>query len=113
VLRAAPHVSASLDEPLDDGPAVLGELIADATAPDAVRLAEQRETRRQLWAALRLLPERHRQVLVRRYGLLGDRSQTHAEIGDSLGVSDERSRQLEREGLRRLRELGDRVPRAA
>jgi hypothetical protein len=28
-------------------------------------------------------------------------------------VSDERSRQLEREALHRLRELGDRVPRAA
>jgi RNA polymerase primary sigma factor len=113
VLRAAPHVSASLDEPLDEGTAALGELIADATAPDAARLAEQGETRRQLWAVLRLLPERHRQVLVRRYGFLGDRSQTHAEIGAWLGVSDERSRQLEREGLRRLRELGERVPRAA
>jgi RNA polymerase primary sigma factor len=112
-LRAAPHVSASLDEPLADGPAVLGELIADDTAPDAVRLAEERETRQQVWQVLRLLPERHRQVLARRYGLLGDRAETHAEIGESLGVTEERSRQLEREALHRLRELGDRVPRAA
>jgi len=112
VLRAAPHVSASLDQPVDDGSVALGELIAD-DAPDAVSLAEQAETRRQLWAVLRLLPERHRQVLARRYGLLGDRAQTHNEIGAWLGVSDERSRQLEREALHRLRELGDRVPRAA
>jgi len=113
VLRAAPHVSASLDQPVDDGSVALGELIADDDAPDAVDLAEQAETRRQLWAVLRLLPERHRQVLARRYGLLGDRAQTHNEIGAWLGVSDERSRQLEREALHRLRELGDRVPRAA
>jgi RNA polymerase primary sigma factor len=113
VLRAAPHVSASLDEPVDDGPAALGELIADDAAPDAVRLAEQGETRRQLWAVLRLLPERYRQVLAQRYGLLGDRVQTHNQIGAWLGVSEERSRQLEREALHRLRELGDRVPRAA
>ena len=112
VLRAAPHVSASLEQPVADGPVALGELIAD-DAPDAVRLAEQGETRRQLWAVLRLLPERHRQVLARRYGLLGDRAQTHTEIGAWLGVSDERSRQLEREALHRLRELGDRVPHAA
>jgi RNA polymerase primary sigma factor len=112
-LRAAPHMTASLDQPLDDGPVALGELIADDTASDAVRLAEQHETRRQLWAALRLLPERHRQVLVRRYGLVGDHAQTHAEIGAWLGVGEERSRQLEREALHRLRELGDRVPRAA
>jgi RNA polymerase primary sigma factor len=113
VLRAAPHVSASLDQPVDDGPVTLGELIADDDAPDAVGLAEQGETRRQLWAVLRLLPERQRQVLARRYGLLGDHVQTHKEIGAWLGVSDERSRQLEREALHRLRELGDRIPRAA
>jgi RNA polymerase primary sigma factor len=112
VLRAAPHVSASLDQPVGDGPIALGELIADDDAPDAVGQAEQGETRRQLWAVLRLLPERHRQVLARRYGLLGDRVQTHTEIGAWLGVSDERSRQLEREALHRMRELGDRVPRA-
>lgn len=113
VLRAAPYVSASLDASLDDGRAALGETIADEHAPDAVSLAEQGETRRQLWAALRLLPERHRQVLVRRYGLDGDRARTHEEIGAWLGVSDGRSRQLEREALHRLRQLGDRVPRAA
>jgi RNA polymerase sigma factor (sigma-70 family) len=113
VLRAAPHISASLDQPVDDGSAALGELLADPTAPDAVSLAERGETRRQLWAVLRLLPERHRQVLARRYGLLGDRVQTHKEIGAWLAVSEERSRQLEREALHRLRELGDRVPRAA
>jgi RNA polymerase sigma factor (sigma-70 family) len=110
-LRAAPYVSASLDQPVDDG-AALTELIPD-DGPDAVGLAEQAETRRQLWAVLRLLPERHRQVLARRYGLLGDRVQTHKEIGAWLGLSDERSRQLEREGLHRLRELGDRVRHAA
>ena len=88
-------------------------MIADDAASDAVRLAEQGETRRQLWAVLRLLPERYRQVLAWRYGLLGDRVQTHKQIGAWLGVGDERSRQLEREALHRLRELGDRVPRAA
>jgi DNA-directed RNA polymerase sigma subunit (sigma70/sigma32) len=45
-------------------------------------------------------------VLVRRYGLVDDRAQSHAEIGRSLGVGEERSRQLEREALHRLRELG-------
>jgi len=61
---------------------------------------------------LRLLPERQRQVLVRRYGLVGDRRQTHAEIGAWLGVAEERSRQLERQALQRLRQLGERVPHA-
>jgi RNA polymerase primary sigma factor len=113
LLRAAPRVSVSLDQAVGDGATALVELIADDAAPDAARLAERREARRQLWSALRLLPDRHRQVLVRRYGLLADRAQTHHEIGASLGVGEERSRQLEREGLHRLRELGDRIPHAA
>jgi DNA-directed RNA polymerase sigma subunit (sigma70/sigma32) len=63
-----------------DGLTALGELIADDIAPDAGQVAEQRDMHRWLWSALCLLPERHRQVLVRRYGLLGARAQTQGEI---------------------------------
>ena len=54
---------------------------------------------------LKVMPPRHREVLVRRFGMTGD-AQTHAEIGTALGVSEERSRQLERQALHWLRELG-------
>jgi RNA polymerase primary sigma factor len=108
-----PRVSASLDEPVGDDLAPLGELIAEEATPDVGRQAEQHETRRQLFATLALLPERHRQVVVRRYGLVADCVQTHQQIGASLGIGGERSRQIEREALHRLRELGPRVPRAA
>jgi RNA polymerase primary sigma factor len=112
-LRAVPHVAASLDAPVDEDRSELGELIADDGVGDVAELAEDRERRRQVWSMLRLLPQRQRQVLVRRYGLVGDRPQTHPEIGASLGVGEERSRQLEQQALHRLRELGDRVPLAA
>ncbi len=52
-----------------------------------------------------VMPPRHREVLVRRFGIGGD-AQTHAVIGAALGVSEERSRQLERRALHWLRELG-------
>jgi RNA polymerase primary sigma factor len=113
MLRAAPHVGASLDEPIGEDLDPLGDLIVDDSGRDVVQQVEQRETRRQVWSLLRLLPERHRQVLVRRYGLIGGRQQTHEEIGEWLGVGEERSRQLEHQALHRLRELGDRVPLAA
>ena len=113
MLRAAPHVTASLDEPVGEDQSPLGELIADQGARDIPELAEDRETRRQVWSMLRLLPERHRQVLVCRFGLVGDPPQTHQEIGTSLGVGEERSRQLEHQALHWLRELGDRAPLAA
>jgi RNA polymerase primary sigma factor len=112
-MSVLPRVTASLDQPVAHDLALLGELIADETTPDVGRQAEQHETRRQLFAALALLPERHRQVVVRRHGLVADRVQTHQQIGASLGIGEERSRQIERQALQRLRELGPRVPRAA
>lgn len=48
---------------------------------------------------LRLLPKRHREVIVRRYGLGDEGAQPHAHIGRRLGVGEERSCQLEREAL--------------
>jgi DNA-directed RNA polymerase sigma subunit (sigma70/sigma32) len=45
-------------------------------------------------------------VLLRRYGLRDDSPETHEEIGARLGLGEERSRQLEREALHRLRSIG-------
>jgi Sigma-70, region 4 len=47
--------------------------------------------------------ERQREVIVRRYGLGDDGAQTHEQIGEWLGVGEERSRQIERDALHRLR----------
>jgi len=105
-LRGAPRVTASLDELVGEDGAPLAESVADPEAVDPWRHVDEHDTRRQLWSMLKMLPHRHRTVLVRRYGLVDDRAQSHAEIGRSLGLGQERSRQLEREALHRLRELG-------
>jgi RNA polymerase primary sigma factor len=106
-LRQAASVTASLDQPVGEDGSALGDLIADRQALDPWRHTDERETSRQLWSMVGMLPDRHREVLLRRYGLLGDEPETHAEIGTRLGVGEERSRQLEREALHRLRSLGD------
>jgi DNA-directed RNA polymerase sigma subunit (sigma70/sigma32) len=62
---------------------------------------------------LNALPAKHREVLMRRYGLNGTPAQEHGEIADWLGVGTNRSRQLEREALHWLRELGGGRERAA
>ena len=112
-LREAASVTASLDEPVGEDGSVLGDLIADRQAVDPWRHTDERETHRQLWSMVGTLPDRHREVVVRRYGLRGEEPETHAEIGSRLGVGEERSRQLEREALHRLRSLGDGRRRAA
>jgi RNA polymerase primary sigma factor len=112
-LRSAARVAASLDEPVSEDATPLGDLIGDPHGIDPGERAAEREARGEAWALLRLLPERHRQVLVRRYGMGGGPPQSHKEVGDWLGVKEERSRQLEREALHRLRELASPAQRAA
>lgn len=112
-LRAAARVTASLDEPVGDDATPLGDLVADERAVDPSESAIARESRRELSAMLRLLPERHREVIIRRYGLNDGRAQSHEEIGQWLGVGEERSRQIEREALHRLRSIAARLALAA
>jgi RNA polymerase primary sigma factor len=104
--RDLPRVTASLDESISEDGTPLYELIADEDDQPPWQRAAELESRREVWSMLRKLPARHRQVLVRRYGLVGDHVQTHAQIGASLGVGEERSRQLERQALHWLHELG-------
>jgi RNA polymerase primary sigma factor len=106
-LRDAASVAASLDEPVGEAGTTLGELIADDRAIEPWRRTDARERHRRLRQVVGLLPDRHREVLLRRYGLQGGERETHAEIGARLGVGEDRSRQLEREALHRLRSLGD------
>jgi RNA polymerase primary sigma factor len=104
-LRAAAQVAASLDEPVGEDGVLLSELVADDRAVDPSESAVEHERCEEVRGMLRLLPERHRDVLVRRYGLDSTREQSHGEIGKSLGVSEARSRQIEAEALRRLRSI--------
>jgi RNA polymerase primary sigma factor len=112
-LREAGRVTASLDEPVGGDATPLGDLLADVHAGDPSESAIARERRDEVSSMLRLLPERHREVIVRRYGLSDDHAQTHQQIAERLNVGEERSRQLEREALHRLRSIAAASPRAA
>jgi RNA polymerase primary sigma factor len=75
----------------------LGDLVGDERAADTAGEVIREIERSFLQEAIERLPERHRYVLVRRYGL-GDRGPaTLAELGGELKVSRERVRQLQRE----------------
>jgi RNA polymerase primary sigma factor len=112
-LREAARVTASLDEPVGEDATPLGDLVADERAGDPFESAIARESRAEVSSMLRLLPERHREVIVRRYGLGEAVAQTHEQIGERLGVGEERSRQIEREALHRLRSIAAASARAA
>jgi len=112
-LRRAARVTASLDEPVGDDLTALRDLVVDERAEDPSERAIAHEEKREVSSMLRLLPARHREVVVRRYGLNQKQAQTHEEIGRCLGVGEERSRQIEREALHRLRTIASPRARAA
>lgn len=112
-VRSAARVTASLDAPVGEDMQPLSELVADERVEAPWETAIASEDRVRLTAMLRMLPPRHREVLTRRYGLRDTEVESHAEIGGRLGVSEERSRQLEREALNRLRSMSGRLDVAA
>jgi RNA polymerase primary sigma factor len=87
----------SLNRPLghDEGASEFGDLLADEDATDAEEDLVQNESRRLLTEAIEALPERLRYVLVRRHGLDYRKKATLKQLGEELGVSRERVRQLQ------------------
>ncbi len=104
-VRAAARASASLDAPIGDADdAVLGDFVAgEGPLPD--ELVEDSLRSELLADALKALPDRHRAVVVLRYGLNNGDPNTLEEIGRRLGLTRERVRQIEVEALKRLATL--------
>ena len=94
----------SLNKPLstDGESSEIGELLPDDRSLDtAGEVISEIETA-GLEEAIGRLPERHRTVLIRRYGLGDEGASTLAELSEELGISRERVRQVQREAERML-----------
>jgi RNA polymerase primary sigma factor len=102
-VRDIARAVASLDRRLgDDGDdATFGELLSD-DAPGPEDLAILSTRRDALLAALADLPARERTVVGLRYGLSGADPAPLREIGNRLGLTPERVRQIESAALSRL-----------
>lgn len=104
-LLALERVPQSIDAPLDGDEMQLGafgELLVDPLATDAYeRLLDHSEIE-QIRALLGSLNDRERMILRARYGLDGP-EQSLREIGERIGLSGERVRQIEQRALGKLR----------
>ena len=85
------------------GDMTLESLIPDKNAPSPGKEAEKADLVNRIDTALARLDDREQRVLRLRFGLSGGRPHTLAEIGDVLGLSRERVRQLEAEALEKLK----------
>ncbi len=95
----------SLETPVGDGESLYGDLIEDTKSdqPDDAT-AKQLRSVELAQAMLRLNP-RMRRVLAMRFGLEGHTPKTLEEVGNDLGITRERVRQLESRALRELRSV--------
>jgi RNA polymerase primary sigma factor len=104
VLTRASRSSLSLNEPVDsEGDSELGDLLEQTGLPDTDELLLRESFSRALGDALAELPERERRVLELRFGLTDDQPKTLREIGEVMGLSRERVRQIESRALNKLR----------
>jgi RNA polymerase primary sigma factor len=103
-LKSSLWDASSLNQPLGSDPEAteIGELVEDEGASEVAGTVIGEVELEWLAEAVEGLPERHRHVLVKRYGLGDQKTKTLAELSDELGISRERVRQLQREAERML-----------
>jgi RNA polymerase nonessential primary-like sigma factor len=97
---------ASVDTPVgkeSDHP--LLDTIPDNTNPEPSRRLQDEDLSIHIDAWLCELEEKQREVVIRRFGLHGYERATLEEVGNELGVTRERVRQIQMDALRRLRKI--------
>jgi RNA polymerase primary sigma factor len=97
----------SLEKPTEqDSDAVIGDFIEDEEAPAPEEITVQDILEERVQEVLETLPHREALVLRLRYGLENGKVHTLKEIGEKMGITRERVRQIEAQALRRLRHPG-------
>ncbi len=105
MLRLNERIS-SVDTPIGgDGEKALLDIIPDANNSDPEVSTQDDDIRSSLIHWLEELNPKQKEVLARRFGLLGYEPSTLEEVGREIGLTRERVRQIQVEGLRRLREV--------
>jgi len=96
----------SVDSPLSkDADKSILDAIPDENNPDPAVQLQDDDVRANMHVWLSKLSDKQREVVERRFGLYGHEISTLEEVGNEIGVTRERVRQIQVEALRRLREI--------
>jgi RNA polymerase primary sigma factor len=105
-IRRTAQAPISLSKPIgDDDDSEFGHFIEDEHAPLPDEVADASFRTAALGRCLGSLTYRERRVLELRYGLNGEQPRTLDEVGRQFAVTRERIRQIENQGLKKLRAL--------
>ncbi|MCC4264101.1 RNA polymerase sigma factor RpoS [Oceanimonas baumannii] len=96
----------SVDTPIGgDGDKALLDVLADENDKDPEVETQDDDINSSLVRWLEELNPKQREVLARRFGLLGYEASTLEDVGREIGLTRERVRQIQVEALRRLKEV--------
>ncbi len=103
-LRMIAQAPRSLATPVGEkGTSTLGDFIPASSEREGETIATTQMLRHEIALALDLLTERNRRVLVLRYGLADGQFRTLEEVGQIMGLSRERIRQIEAQVFTQIR----------
>ncbi len=96
----------SIDMPAGpDSDKTMAEVLTDGRVSDPAELLQEEDIRGSIDGWIEELPEKQREVLARRFGLRGFEPATLEEVGEEIGLTRERVRQIQVDALRRLRDI--------
>ena len=109
VLRAPPQDAVSLDESVGgDDPRTFVDLVRDDSRPAIDEAVMRENTHSKVKELLSLLNPIEMDIIRRRFGIGDDTDQTLDEIGKAYNLSRERVRQIQAQGLAKMRRMCDR-----
>jgi RNA polymerase sigma factor (sigma-70 family) len=92
----------SLDAPAGEGEDSLQMLLQDIHAPEPQEELVRKELEQNMQSLLAQLTQRQQQVISLRFGFTDGTCYTFEAIGQKLGISKERARQIESEAVQKL-----------
>ena len=103
--RALRQSVISLETPVgEEDESTLGSLLEDLLSPSPEEEATRELLRERVRQALDVLTPRERHVIELRFGIMDGRARTLDVVGNALGVTRERARQIEAQALTKLRQ---------
>ena len=105
MLRLNERIS-SVDTPIGgENDKALLDILADDNDTSPEEQLQDNNIKNSIVGWLQELSAKQREVLARRFGLMGYEPSTLEDVGAEIGLTRERVRQIQVEGLRRLRDM--------
>ena len=95
----------SLDVSVGESDKSLKDTIPDYQTNSPERLVSDDNLSGKLALWINELPEKQKEVLIRRFGLMDHQQETLDQVGREVGLTRERVRQIQIDGLKRLRSM--------